>query len=109
MSRHRKLSPQGPLAASARPARRAYRPRSEELESRALLTLFPGNPVTSVSHIEFSAAGKTGATSAAAALSSFQQAITGANNNTSATPQTGGFRTIDWDAVKLDASDFGGG
>ena len=31
------------------------------------------------------------------------------SKNTAAAPQTGGFRVINWDGVKLDGTDFGGG
>jgi hypothetical protein len=46
--------------------------------------------------------------SANAALSAFEAAIGGANNGANPPPKTGGFRTINWDGVKLDGTDFGG-
>lgn len=45
---------------------------------------------------------------AATAFGDFKTAIGGVNNGGGGGPQTGGFRTIDWDAVKLDGTDFGG-
>ncbi len=45
--------------------------------------------------------------SAAAALSSFETAIGGTNNGGTASPQSGGFRTINWDGVPLDGNDPG--
>ena len=41
-------------------------------------------------------------------MNAFEAAIGGVKN-TAAAPQTGGFRTINWDGVKLDGTDFGGG
>jgi hypothetical protein len=66
--------------------------------------LFPGNPLQETPQ-NFSGVGTT---AAAAALNSFEAAIGGTVNKTAA-PQTGGFRTITWDGVKLDGTDFGGG
>jgi hypothetical protein len=42
------------------------------------------------------------------AFSAFKAAIGGVDNGAAPTPQTSGFRTINWDAVKLDGTDFGG-
>ena len=42
------------------------------------------------------------------ALANFQTAIGGVSNNGKASPQTGGFRTINWDGVKVDGTDSGG-
>jgi len=85
---------------------RVCRPRSEQLEDRVVMdaALFPGNPVT-LTPQGFSGVGTTAALTA---LSQFQAAIGGVKN-TAAAPQTGGFRTITWDGVKLDGTDFGGG
>jgi hypothetical protein len=44
---------------------------------------------------------------ATTALAQFQAAIGGANNGGGG-PKANGFRTINWDAVKLDGTDFGG-
>src|SRR6185369_4600492 len=46
--------------------------------------------------------------SANAALNAFKSAIGGVNNGATPAPQTGGFRVITWDGVKLDGTDFGG-
>jgi hypothetical protein len=73
----------------------------------AILT--PGNPVSIGSPLTFSGAGGTNTSGGAfTALSSFETAI-GGSKNTAPAPQTNGFRTIVWDAVKLDGTDFGGG
>jgi uncharacterized protein (TIGR03118 family) len=73
--------------------------------------LLPGT-VTSTATTAFSGVGgnntSTTAGSANAALSAFTAAIGGVNNGATASPQSGGFRTINWDAVKLDGTDFGG-
>ncbi len=45
---------------------------------------------------------------AATAFQDMKNAIGGVNNGGGGGPQVGGFRTIDWDAVKLDGTDFGG-
>jgi hypothetical protein len=91
-----------------------FRLQCESLEVRALLagTLFPGNPI-SANEIQnpavFSGVGGTNTSGGAFnALSGFEAAIGGAKN-TAAAPQAGGFRTITWDAVKLDGTDLGGG
>jgi hypothetical protein len=74
-----------------------------------LLSLFPGNPLQEP-NTEFSGVGSS---AAAAALNSFEAAI-GGGNNTKTSPGVPvasgtGFRTITWDGVKLDGTDFGGG
>ena len=57
----------------------------------------------------FSGVGGTNTSGGAlTALNAFETAI-GGGKNTAAAPQTGGFRTITWDGVKLDGTDFGGG
>jgi streptogramin lyase len=43
-----------------------------------------------------------------AALNAFTAAIGGANNGANPPGRTGGFRAINWDAVALDGTDFGG-
>ncbi|MEO6725424.1 MAG: hypothetical protein ABIP14_08985, partial [Blastocatellia bacterium] len=45
-------------------------------------------------------------TEATAALNAMRAAIGGADNSTVASPQTSGRREINWDAVKLDGTDF---
>ena len=45
---------------------------------------------------------------AAISFTQMQQAIGGANNNPAVGPQVGGFRTVNWDGVLLDGTDFGG-
>src|SRR5262249_14884865 len=42
-----------------------------------------------------------------AALKAFETAIGGSNNGGTATPQSGGFRTINWDGVPLNGIDNG--
>jgi hypothetical protein len=82
----------------------------ESLEARALLagTLFPGNPITVGTPQVFSGVGGTNtAGGALTALNAFETAI-GEAKNTAAAPQSGGFRTITWDGVKLDGTDSGG-
>jgi hypothetical protein len=88
----------------------AQRLEWESLESRALMaTLFPGNPITVGTPLTFSGVGGTNTSGGAfTALTNFETAIGGVKN-TAAAPQTGGFRTITWDGVKLDGTDFGGG
>lgn len=53
----------------------------------------------------FSGTGTAGAT---AALNDFRAAIGSVNNGATPVPQNGGRREINWDAVKLDGTDFGG-
>jgi hypothetical protein len=80
------------------------------LESRALLsTLFPGNPFSAGTPQLFSGVGGTNSSGGAlTAEQSFEAAI-GGSKNAAPAPQSTGFRTITWDAVKLDGTDFGGG
>jgi hypothetical protein len=82
----------------------------ESLESRALLaTLFPGNPINVGAPVTFSGVGGTNtAGQALDQLHAFETAI-GGTKNTLAAPQATGFRVINWDGVKLDGTDFGGG
>lgn len=97
---------------SRRPPRRSLRPRSslpvqvERLESRALLTLFPGNPFTLAAPVVTTAVGTADVTTA---ITAFKASLGGVDNANVASPQSGGFRAIDWDAVRLDGKDFGGG
>jgi hypothetical protein len=82
----------------------------ESLELRSLMaTLIPGNPVTIGTPLTFSGVGGTNTSGGAfTALTNFETAI-GGSKNTATAPQTGGFRVINWDGVKLDGTDFGGG
>src|SRR5215218_8822337 len=99
-----------PTESGSRRRLRDLRPWPEALEGRALLALFPGNPIAVVP-TPFSGVGAT--TGARTALTSFQTAIGGVNNGGAAPAQVGslstGFRVIDWDAVQLNGTDFGGG
>src|SRR5262249_37179028 len=72
--------------------------------------LFQGNPIdpTTLHHTEFTGGNTGGAATAAQGLASFEAAIGGKDNGAVASPQNSGFRTINWDAVKLDGTDFGG-
>ncbi len=87
-----------------------YRLEWESLELRSLMaTLVPGNPVTIGTPMTFSGVGGTNTSGAAfTALSDFETAI-GGSKNTATAPQAGGFRVINWDGVKVDGTDFGGG
>lgn len=87
---------------------RAFRPVClESLEGRALLaTLLPGNAVTATASAPITGVGTA---NVATAITNFETAIGGADNGAAATPAAGGFRVINWDAVKLDGTDFGGG
>ena len=58
--------------------------------------LFPGVGGNSVSGGAFNA------------RAAFESAIGGANNGGTPSPQPGGFRTINWDGVMLNGTDFGG-
>ncbi|MBP6820233.1 MAG: hypothetical protein KA368_01755, partial [Acidobacteria bacterium] len=60
-------------------------------------------PVTANTAAAFSGAGTTAATDA---FNVFRTAIGGADNSTVVGPQTSGRREINWDAVKLDGTDF---
>jgi hypothetical protein len=69
-----------------------------------------GNPIdpTTVKHTEFTGGNLGNSTTVAQALANFRTAIGGTDNGGVAAPQNGGFRTINWDGVKLDGTDFGG-
>jgi len=73
--------------------------------------LTAGNPVSVGTPTQFTGVGGTNVSvtsgSANFALSAFEAAIGGVKN-TAASPQNGGFRTITWDGVALDGTDFGG-
>jgi len=57
----------------------------------------------------FSGVGGTNAAGGALnAFNAFKAAIGGSDNGGAPPPQTGGFRTINWDGVALDGTDFGG-
>jgi hypothetical protein len=71
---------------------------------QAPVPLAPGDPVT-VTPQPFMGVGMSAAQTA---ITNFTTAI-GGSKNTAAAPQSGGFRTITWDGVKLDGTDFGGG
>ncbi len=66
--------------------------------------LVPGNPVTAGTPQIITGGGTGQSTTAAAALTAFETAI-GGIKNTAAAPQNGGFRTINWDGVKVDGTD----
>jgi hypothetical protein len=68
-----------------------------------------GNPINiAPAHQQFTGGDLGNGTSVAQALANFRTAIGGTDNGAVAAPQNGGFRTINWDAVKLDGTDFGG-
>jgi uncharacterized protein (TIGR03118 family) len=70
--------------------------------------LLPGNNASG-GVTPFSGVGGTNAAGGATtAMNSFKAAVGGANNGATPSPQTGGFRVITWDGVKLDGTDFGG-
>jgi hypothetical protein len=74
-----------------------------------MATLFGGNPISVGIPETFSGVGGTNSSGGAlTALEGFKAAIGGMKNVATA-PQSGGYRTINWDAVKLDGTDFGGG
>jgi hypothetical protein len=105
----RSLRPAGRRAAGQRRGR-DHRLEWESLEARALMagTLFPGNPIAVGTPQVFSGVGGTNtAGGALTALNEFEAQIGGVKN-TAAAPQSGGFRTITWDGVKLDGTDSGG-
>src|SRR5262249_12717055 len=104
-NRQQSRRPAGPGRAERRRCGSRRRLEWESLESRALMaTLFPGNPITVGAPQQFSGVGGTNTSGAALnALNAFEAAIGGAKN-TAAAPQTGGFRTITWDGVKLDGT-----
>jgi hypothetical protein len=62
------------------------------------------NKITTANPLQFNAVGTAGSTNA---LSAFEAAIGGPNNKDNP-PQPNGFRTINWDGVKLDGTDFNG-
>jgi hypothetical protein len=70
----------------------------------------PGNPVVPGTPMQFSGVGGTNTSTTAgtanAALLAFEAAIGGVKN-TAASPQTGGFRAITWDGIRLDGTGFG--
>jgi hypothetical protein len=74
--------------------------------------LTTGNPVSVGAPTQFNGVGgnNTSVTSGTAnfALTAFEAAIGGANNGANPSPKTSGFRTINWDGVALDGTDFGG-
>jgi CSLREA domain-containing protein len=66
-------------------------------------------PVTPGVRTQFSGAGGTNVSGAAlTALNAFKAAIGGSDNGANPTPQASGFRSINWDGVALDGTDFGG-
>ena len=94
------------LRSSSRALRRAC---VERLEERCFLSLSAGSPVAVTTPVAFSGVGGTNASGAAlGAMQSFEAAIGGADNGGTASPQSSGFRSINWDGVKLDGTDFGG-
>jgi hypothetical protein len=70
--------------------------------------LAPGDPVNPAGSVLFDGGDNGNPTSAAQALSNFEAAVGGVKN-TSPSPQSGGFRTITWDGVKVDGTDSVGG
>jgi hypothetical protein len=70
--------------------------------------LSQGDPINAGVPTVFTGGGTGSATTAGAALANFEAAI-GGSKNTAAAPQTGGFRTINWDAVKVDGTDAAAG
>jgi hypothetical protein len=82
----------------------------ETLETRALLsTLAPGDPVGPLTPQLFSGVGGTDTSGGALTAEQSIETAIGGTKNTAPAPQNGGSRTIVWDAVKLDGTDFGGG
>jgi hypothetical protein len=73
--------------------------------------LSPGNPVNVGTPLQIIGGNTGNNTSAATAFASFKTAIGGVDNGGAApaTPLNTGFRDINWDGVKLDGTDFGGG
>jgi hypothetical protein len=73
--------------------------------------LSSGNPVSIGTTQQFFGGNTGNTTTAAQAETNFEAAIGGVDNggNPPAQPLTTGFRTINWDGVKLDGTDFGGG
>ena len=79
----------------------------ERLESRALADALPGQPaqVTAPTPVHRGRERRTSRPRSAA----YKTAIGGVDNGNVAAPQSGGFRTINWDGVDLDGTDFGRG
>ncbi len=67
-------------------------------------SLSDGDPVPVGSGTVFTGGNEGNSTTAAQAVASFEAAIGGVKN-TAAAPQKGGFRVINWDAVKVDGTD----
>ena len=100
-----------PTRPPTRASKTGPRFRLEALEDRSLMSvtpfdMFPGNPIPIAAPQSFSASSKA---NVPAAISNFQSAIGGVDNGNVAAPQATGSRDINWDAVKLDGTDFGGG
>jgi hypothetical protein len=72
-------------------------------------TLFPGDPLNVGAPTFFHGVGGTNTAGLALTAEQNFEAAIGGVKNTAPAPQAGGFRTIVWDAVKLDGTDFGGG
>lgn len=71
--------------------------------------LSPGTKVTPGSPQAFSGTGGTSTSGGSfTALQAFQKAIGGSDNGATASAQSTGYRTINWDDVKLDGTDFSG-
>jgi Bacterial Ig-like domain (group 3) len=68
--------------------------------------LAPGNPIAAGAPQQFSG---VGGAAVAQALTAFKAAVGGPDQTAAAGPQGSGFRTIDWDGVKVDGTDLGGG
>jgi hypothetical protein len=69
--------------------------------------LSQGNPITATPTV-FQGGG-TGQPTAATAQANFRAAIGGVNNGAATQPFASGFRAINWDGVRVDGTDFGGG
>jgi hypothetical protein len=84
---------------------------TDTLAQRVVVTdaaLTAGTLPAGVTHTEFSGVGGTNTSGGAlTALNAFEAAIGGVKN-TAPAPQNGGFRTITWDGVAVDGTDFGG-
>jgi hypothetical protein len=63
-----------------------------------------GDPVPVGAGTQFFGGNQGNSTNAATAVANFEAAI-GGSKNTTAAPQNGGFRVINWDGVKVDGSD----
>ena len=75
------------------------------LFAATIVLLAAGRQSASAAPIEFSGTGGPGS---AVSLAAFEAAIGGADNGGVASPQPNGFRTINWDGVALNGTDFGG-